>query len=128
MKVRFQADADFSQRIVSAVRRQEPAIDFQHANVLELRGLADPEVLTLAARDGRLLVSHDLTNTAVTVWPAFAWPVKGFASSNRRECRRRRSPCVESTLIVLSTYRVIRRARVRRVLGPAAASGAISFS
>ena len=55
------ADADFSQRIVSAVRRREPAIDFQSANVLNLRGLDDSEVLALAAQEGRVLVSHDLT-------------------------------------------------------------------
>jgi len=61
MKARFQADADFSHRIVSAVRRREPAIDFQSANVLNLRGLDDPEVLALAAQEGRVLVSHDLT-------------------------------------------------------------------
>ena len=60
MKPRFQADADFSQRIVSAVRRQEPAIDFQTANVLGLRGLHDLEVLALAAHEGRVLVTHDL--------------------------------------------------------------------
>lgn len=61
MKVRFQADADFSQRIISAVRRREPAIDFQTANALDLRGLSDLEVLALASREGRVLVSHDLT-------------------------------------------------------------------
>src|SRR5436853_7455383 len=61
MKARFQADADFSQRIVSAVRRSELAIDFQSANVANLRGLSDPDVLSLAARDSRALVSHDLT-------------------------------------------------------------------
>ena len=61
MKARFQADADFSQRIVSAVRRREPSIDFQSANVANLRGLSDREVLSHAARDSRVLVSHDLT-------------------------------------------------------------------
>jgi hypothetical protein len=61
MRVRFQADADFSQRIISAVRRREPAIDFQIAGLLGLRGLGDPEVLALAAQEGRVLVSHDPT-------------------------------------------------------------------
>ncbi len=61
MKGRFQADADFSQRIVSAVQRREPAIDFQSANVMNLRSLDDPQVLALAAQEGRVLVSHDLT-------------------------------------------------------------------
>jgi hypothetical protein len=61
MRVRFQADADFNQRIISAVRRHEPAVDFQIASALDLRALADQNVLALAAREGRVLVSHDLT-------------------------------------------------------------------
>ena len=32
MKVRFQADADFNQNILRAVRRWDPAIDFQTAD------------------------------------------------------------------------------------------------
>jgi hypothetical protein len=32
MKVRFQADADFSQIIVRAVGRREPAVDFKTAH------------------------------------------------------------------------------------------------
>lgn len=59
MKIRFQADADFNQNIVRALRRRQPAIDFQTADAAGLRGLADPEVLAIAAREGRILVSHD---------------------------------------------------------------------
>ena len=59
MKVAFQADADFNQTIVSALQRREPAIDFQTADEAQLRGLPDPDVLARAARDGRILVSHD---------------------------------------------------------------------
>ena len=59
MKVRFQADADFNQNIVRAVRRRAPAIDFQTAHEAGLHGLDDPVVLGQAARDSRLLVSHD---------------------------------------------------------------------
>jgi Domain of unknown function (DUF5615) len=59
MKVRFQADADFNQNIVRAVRRRAPAIDFQTANEAGLHGLDDQAVLAHAAREGRLLVSHD---------------------------------------------------------------------
>ena len=59
MKVRFQADADFNQNIVRAVRRRAPAIDFQTAHEAGLHGLDDDAVLDKAAREGRLLVSHD---------------------------------------------------------------------
>ena len=59
MKVRFQADADFNQNIVRAVRRRVPAVDFQAAREAGLQGLGDEAVLEQAARDGRILVSHD---------------------------------------------------------------------
>lgn len=59
MKIRFQADADFNQNVVRALRRRQPAIDFQTAEDAALRGLTDPEVLAMAAREGRILVSHD---------------------------------------------------------------------
>ena len=59
MKIRFQADADFNQNEVRALRRRQPAIDFQTADEAGLRGLSDPEVLAMAAREGRILVSHD---------------------------------------------------------------------
>ena len=59
MQIRFQADADFNQIIVSAVLRHHQEIDFRTATAAGLAGLTDPEVLTLAARDGRVLVTHD---------------------------------------------------------------------
>jgi hypothetical protein len=59
MKVRFQADADFNQNILRAVRRWDPAIDFQTAHEAELRGIEDKEVLQKAAQENRLLISHD---------------------------------------------------------------------
>lgn len=59
MNPRFQADNDLDQRIVTAVRRLGPTIDFQTAPTLDLHGMSDPEVLALAADQGRVLVSHD---------------------------------------------------------------------
>lgn len=59
MKVRFQADADLKHAIVNATMRREPAIDFQTAAAADLAGRDDSEVLAIAARDGRVLVSHD---------------------------------------------------------------------
>lgn len=59
MKIRFQADADLNQIILLAAVRREPAIDFQTAVSGNLAGLSDTEVLALAAREGRLLVTHD---------------------------------------------------------------------
>ena len=61
MPIRYQADTDLNQIIVSAVVRRVPAIDFRTATTAGLAGLKDQEVLAVAARDGRLLVSHDQT-------------------------------------------------------------------
>lgn len=59
MTVRFQADADLHQTIVTALVRREPGIDFQTATAAGLAGLRDPQVLERAAAEGRVLVSHD---------------------------------------------------------------------
>jgi hypothetical protein len=59
MKIRFQADADLNQAIVTGVLRREPEINFQTANIANLSGINDPDVLFLASREGRVLVSHD---------------------------------------------------------------------
>jgi hypothetical protein len=59
VRLRFQADADLNQIILHAVIRREPALDFQTAEAAGLAGLRDPAVLALAAREGRVLVTHD---------------------------------------------------------------------
>jgi len=57
--LRFLADADLDDSIVSGCRRREPAMDFLSANDAQLEGIPDPEVLTIAAEQNRILVSHD---------------------------------------------------------------------
>jgi len=52
MPIRFQADADFNQVIVSAIVRRHQGIDFRAATAAGLAGLNDPEVLALAAAMG----------------------------------------------------------------------------
>jgi len=56
---RFQADAGVHHRIVVAVRRREPAIDFASAVHSELAGVPDPDILEIAASQGRILITHD---------------------------------------------------------------------
>jgi len=53
------ADADLNQGIVAGCLRKEPEMDFLSANDADLEGVPDPEVLALAAAQGRILVSHD---------------------------------------------------------------------
>lgn len=57
--IRFQADADLNRHILRAVLRLEPTVDFRTAGEADLEGVDDPEVLTLAADAGRILVTHD---------------------------------------------------------------------
>ena len=59
MSIRFQADADLNHEIVASVRRREPGIDFASAADANLEGVADPELLELAARENRILITHD---------------------------------------------------------------------
>jgi hypothetical protein len=59
MKIRFQADADLNEDIVLGLTRLEPEIDFQTATEANLGGMSDPEVLSRAAEDKRILVTHD---------------------------------------------------------------------
>ena len=59
MTIRFQADADLKQAILTGTLRRQPDIDFQSANAAGLEGKKDREVLAIAAQDGRVLVSHD---------------------------------------------------------------------
>lgn len=57
--VRFQADADLRQAIVTGTIRRQTDIDFQSAYAAGLEGKKDLEVLAIAAQDSRVIVTHD---------------------------------------------------------------------
>ena len=59
MPIRYQADNDLRRHFVRAVRRREPAIDFQTAQAADLDGMDDLAVLRKTASENRILVSHD---------------------------------------------------------------------
>ncbi len=59
MKIRFQADYDLRSAIIKGLRNLRPAIDFQSGHEAGLEGIPDSEVLAIAAREGRMLVTHD---------------------------------------------------------------------
>jgi hypothetical protein len=59
MRVLFQADNDLRKAIVRGVIRREAQVDFRSAQTARLDGVPDYEVLLIAARAGRILVSHD---------------------------------------------------------------------
>ena len=59
MRPKFQADADLDGRLVRGLRRAVAEIDIRSAAEAGLAGASDPEVLRIAAEDGRLLISQD---------------------------------------------------------------------
>ncbi len=59
MRVRFQADGDLDGRVLRGLRRASPDIDIRTALDAGLTGCQDPEVLRIAAAEGRILVSQD---------------------------------------------------------------------
>ncbi len=59
MRPRFIAEENLNGKIVSGVFRREPAVDIWTAKTAGILGIADPAVLAVAARENRILVSHD---------------------------------------------------------------------
>ncbi len=66
MRVLYQADNDLRKAIIRGVVRREPQIDFRSAQAAHLDDVPDSKVLALAAREGRILVSHDSRRSPVT--------------------------------------------------------------
>lgn len=59
MKPRFLADANLDQAIIDGVKRREPSIDFLTGHTAGIEGMIDADVLALARREQRILISHD---------------------------------------------------------------------
>lgn len=65
MQIRFQADYDFNKKIVRALRQRYSTMDFRTGHDAGFEGLPDEQVLEISARDGRILVSHDVNTMPV---------------------------------------------------------------
>jgi hypothetical protein len=59
--VKLLADENFDGRILRALVRRRPDVDFVRAVDEGLGGWADPELLTWAADHGRILLTHDVS-------------------------------------------------------------------
>ena len=59
MRIRFQADADLDGRVLKGLKRRAPEVDFRAAADAGFVGVADPDVMRIAAESGRILVSQD---------------------------------------------------------------------
>ena len=64
MRPRVQGDANFNVRILEGLVRREPAIDVLDARHTLTFRVPDPEILSMAARAGRILLTHDRTTMA----------------------------------------------------------------
>jgi hypothetical protein len=57
VKLGLQADADQNPQVVCGLRRREPALDFRESAGVIADRVPNADVLALAAKDGRILVS-----------------------------------------------------------------------
>jgi hypothetical protein len=58
--MRLAADENFKAKIVRGLRRRNPWLDIIRVQEVGLEGADDPTVLDWAAREGRILVTHDI--------------------------------------------------------------------
>jgi len=59
--LRLATDEDFNNRILRGLLRRNPALDIVRVQDVGLTGKSDAEVLEWAAREGRVLLTHDVT-------------------------------------------------------------------
>lgn len=63
--IRFLADEDFNNRAIRGIRARISAIDLVTVQQIGLRTASDNEVLELAAKSDRIVLSHDETTMGV---------------------------------------------------------------
>jgi Domain of unknown function (DUF5615) len=68
MKLRLAADENFRGAIVRGLLRRRPDLDLVRVQDVGLTGAGDPEVLAWAAREQRLLLTHDLSTLPSLVY------------------------------------------------------------
>jgi len=59
--LRFAADENFNNHIVRGLARRKPGLDVVRVQDAGLSGAPDPEILAWATREGRILLTHDVT-------------------------------------------------------------------
>jgi hypothetical protein len=62
--LRLAADENFNGDIVRGLRRRNPELDLVRVQDVGLTGADDPSVLEWAAREGRIVVTHDVSTLA----------------------------------------------------------------
>lgn len=59
--LRFAADENFNHHLIRGLLRRNPEIDLVTVQDAGLSGASDPDVLEWAARENRILLTHDVT-------------------------------------------------------------------
>ncbi|MBI2941698.1 MAG: DUF5615 family PIN-like protein [Chloroflexi bacterium] len=59
--IRLAIDENFNNDVVRGLLRQKPELDLVRVQDVGLAGADDPTVLEWAAREGRILLTHDVT-------------------------------------------------------------------
>ena len=68
MTVRFAADENFNGKIVRGLFRAVPELDLVRLQDTSLAGSSDHEVLAWAARENRVVLTHDVNTMVATAW------------------------------------------------------------
>src|SRR5689334_13773269 len=58
--LRLVTDEDFNKRVLAGLLARRPDLDIVRMQDVGLRGAADPDVLAWAAREGRIVLTHDV--------------------------------------------------------------------
>lgn len=58
--IKFLANENFNNQIVRGVLRQSPDIDIVRVQDVGLKGAGDPDVLSWAAKEERIVLTHDV--------------------------------------------------------------------
>ncbi|MEO0809000.1 MAG: DUF5615 family PIN-like protein, partial [Cyanobacteria bacterium J06643_4] len=59
--IKFLADENFNNQIVRGVLLKEPSIDMARVQDVGLSGINDPNVLSWAAKQNRVVLTHDVS-------------------------------------------------------------------
>lgn len=98
---RFLADNDLNEQIVLGVLRREPLIQFPRVRDSSLGSAPDAEVLAHAAKEGSILVSHDVNTmpAAALARGAAGLPMLGLFMAQQRGPV---APIIDSLILIWS--------------------------
>src|SRR5437867_3448566 len=83
--LRLAADENFTGAIIRGVFRRSPEVDLVRVQDVDLAGAVDPVVLEWAAREDRVLLTHDVTTMSAYAYERVAadQPMPGVVVINR---------------------------------------------